>query len=196
MRRCAGRAGPQTWGGGVMPSLVVIPGRAEGAAPESRATIEGLAVPLWIPGSRASRVPRNDGEIHDRLPQLRSSGAEADIPRSGGGVSEAARAGHLLPRLLLRPAAGALRFDAAVLDGGGGRRPEDHRLVRDGRHALHHQVPLGAHRRCLRRAAARALARPAARLADADATGADRRDRAARRQRSGRRARDGRVGRR
>ena len=53
----------QAGGGRVKVHMQVIPGRAEGAGPESSATIEGLAVPLWIPGSRASRAPRNDGEI-------------------------------------------------------------------------------------------------------------------------------------
>jgi hypothetical protein len=35
----------------------VIPGRAEGANPESRTK---LGACVWIPGSRAARVPRND----------------------------------------------------------------------------------------------------------------------------------------
>jgi hypothetical protein len=35
----------------------VIPGRAEGANPESR---KKLGVLLWIPGSRATLAPRND----------------------------------------------------------------------------------------------------------------------------------------
>ncbi len=35
----------------------VILGRAEGANPESR---NEFSVCIWIPGSRATRVPRND----------------------------------------------------------------------------------------------------------------------------------------
>jgi len=36
---------------------IVIPGRAEGAGPESRCVFGGC---FWIPGSLAARAPRND----------------------------------------------------------------------------------------------------------------------------------------
>ena len=42
-------------------SLFVIPGRAEGADPESR---NSFGARLWIPGSLASLAPRNDGSDH------------------------------------------------------------------------------------------------------------------------------------
>jgi hypothetical protein len=41
-------------------SQPVIPGRAEGANPESRAAGQ-FFVWLWIPGSLAALAPRNDG---------------------------------------------------------------------------------------------------------------------------------------
>jgi len=55
----AGRHRFQVSGMGTKPS-VVIPGRAEGASPESRAIRRSM--PLWIPDSLASLAPRNDGE--------------------------------------------------------------------------------------------------------------------------------------
>ena len=38
--------------------MFVIPGRADGANPESR---YNLGTCFWIPGSLATRAPRNDG---------------------------------------------------------------------------------------------------------------------------------------
>ena len=97
----------------------------------------------------------------------------------------AARADRAVPRLLLRPAAGAVRLDAAGVDARIRRRSRHHRPVRAGRHALHHQVSLGAADRCLERAAAVARARPPPRLAGVLATAADRCDPVAGADRSG-----------
>ena len=58
-----------------------------------------------------------------------------------------------------------------------GRRSQDHRLLHARRHALHDQVPVGAGRRCARRAGAVAAARPPARLAGVLAASADGGDR-------------------
>ena len=57
------------------------------------------------------------------------------------------------------------------------RQSRHHRPVRAGRHALHHQIPMGALDRCARRAAAVAALRPPPRLAVAVAVFADRGDR-------------------
>jgi hypothetical protein len=50
---------------------IVIPGRRDSAEPESRRT---LRVWNWIPGSRASRAPRNDGcQLSATLTELSGS---------------------------------------------------------------------------------------------------------------------------
>src|SRR5580658_6665247 len=59
-----------------------------------------------------------------------------------------------------------------------------HRPLCPRRHALYGEIPLGAARRCARRAGAVAALRPAPRLAVAGAVSAHRRDRLARRLRS------------
>ena len=68
----------------------------------------------------------------------------------------------------------------AGLDARGGRRSWRHRPLHPGRHALHHQVPVGAGGRCARRADTLPPARPSAWLAGTLAAHADRGDRAAR----------------
>ena len=96
--------------------------------------------------------------------------------------------------LLLRPAARAVGLDAAGVDARSRRRSRHHRAVRAGRHALHHQVPVGAAGRRARRAGAFALARTAARLARLRAIAADGRDRCSSRSRDpGKRALAGRI---
>ena len=105
---------------------------------------------------------------------------KARLARGVRGVSEAARADRAVSRLLRRPAAGAVRLDAVGVDARGRRRSRHHRPVHAGRHALHHQVPLGAGCRCARRAGAVRAARPPPRLAGAVAAADDRGDRAAR----------------
>ena len=72
---------------------------------------------------------------------------------------------YLKPRVLIvlflgfsaGPAARAVRLDAGGVDARGRRRSRHHRPVHAGRHALHHQVPVGAGGRCARRAGAVAL---------------------------------------
>ncbi len=61
-----------------------------------------------------------------------------------------------------------------AVDEGCRRRSQDHRPVRAGRHALHHQVPVGAAGRCISNPGARSGARPPARLAGIYAAIADR----------------------
>ncbi len=41
-----------------MKKIFVIPGRAEGANPESR---DSVGIGVWIPGPLAARASRNDG---------------------------------------------------------------------------------------------------------------------------------------
>ena len=125
-----------------------------------------------LPPCRPAAKQAND--CHDR-----SAGdtQRPSLARRARGLSQAARADRPVPRLLGRPAAGAVRLDAAGLDARGRRRSRHHRAVRAGRHALHHQVPLGAAGRCARRAGAVAAARPPARLAGVLATPADGGDR-------------------
>ena len=90
-----------------------------------------------------------------------------------------ARADRAAARLFLRPAAGAVGFDAAGVDARIRRRPRHHRPVRAGRHALHAEIPVGAAGRCAACAVLHARLRPPARLAGVLATAADRRDPAA-----------------
>ena len=59
-------------------------------------------------------------------------------------LSQAARADRLVPRLFVGPAAGFVGIDAAGVDDRGRRQSRHHRPVRAGRHALHHQIPVGA----------------------------------------------------
>ena len=105
---------------------------------------------------------------------------KARLARGLRGVSEAARADRAVSRLLRGPAARAVRLHAVGVDARGRRRSRHHRPVHAGRHALHHQVPLGAGCRRARRAGAVRAARPPPRLAGAVATADDRGDRAAR----------------
>ena len=120
---------------------------------------------------------------HDRFARARA----ALLPRRAGGLPQAARADRAVPRLLVRPAAGAVGRDAAGVDARIRRRSRHHRAVRAGRHALHREIPLGAADRRARRAAAVALARPPPRLAGVHANAADRGDRVPRLDRSGQR---------
>ena len=103
----------------------------------------------------------DDGERgdHAKTEHRRALGARRRrVPRS-------TRPHHPAARLLLGPAAGAVGFDAPAVDEGCRRRSQDHRPVRPGRHALHHQVPVGAAGRCISDPGARPGARPPARLA-------------------------------
>ena len=115
----------------------------------------------------------------------RNQACEIQLARRAHGLPQAARADRAVPRLLGRPAAGAVRRHAAGVDARGRRQPRHHRAVRAGRHAVHGEIHLGAAGRCARRAGAVALARPPPRLAGVLAGAADRSDRVPRPDRSG-----------
>ena len=100
-----------------------------------------------------------------------------ELARRAGGLFQAARSGHPVPRLCSRIAARVVGLDAGGVDAPVRRRPRHHRAVHAGRHAIHAEIPVGAGRRRARRAAALRVARPAARLAGAVATPADGGDR-------------------
>ena len=104
--------------------------------------------------------------------------------RHARGLSAAARADRDVSWLLLRPAARAFRLDAAGVGCRKRRESPHHWALHHRRHALHHQVSLGAAGRRTRRAGALPHARTAARLARLLADPPDDRDRAARAVRS------------
>src|SRR5579864_676293 len=97
-------------------------------------------------------LARHDDVLQGSENRSRPWFAQALLARWPCGLSEAARADRAVPRLFVRPAAGAVRIDASDLDARIRCRPRHHRAVCAGRDALHTEIPVGATGRCPARA--------------------------------------------